>query len=95
MWQGWGKYFLDKWVTHWVEEGEWQLLSGGDPSKYTENQKESCVYRISKDFCFLFQILGEIGGLCELWQNIFPKSSGLHTRLAFNGSCNWGTKWQK
>jgi hypothetical protein len=43
----------------------------------------------------LFQILGEIGGLCELWQNIFPKSSGLHTRLAFNGSCNWGTKWQK
>jgi len=28
----------------------------------TEKQKESCVCRISKDFCFLFQILGEIVG---------------------------------
>jgi hypothetical protein len=27
----------------------------------TEKQKESCVCRISKDFCFLFKIFGEIG----------------------------------
>jgi hypothetical protein len=33
------------------------------PQSNTEKQKESCVCRISKDFCFLFEILGEIGGL--------------------------------